>query len=145
MFLAFLLCTIIGLSVLLPLHLTGRPPKDPISFAYGNFNYSNADFFFIHTTVAMVQTEYSKLWAHVALTIVFSGLFIFFLRRFHSAQFVQRGSSQFHDTSESIHGRVSNFTVEVTGLDISLTDNEKLRAAFEELYPKQIYRYAFLI
>lgn len=92
----------------------------------------------------MIQTEYPKQWAHVVLTIVFSLVFIFFLRRFHSALFVQRGSVLFHNTSEAIHGRVSNYTVEVMGLPTTLVDNAKLRDAFEELYPKQIYRFVHL-
>jgi hypothetical protein len=79
---------------------------------------------------------------HDIVTHIVSLVLIYFLRRFHSASFVQRGSVLHRDNSnEVIYGRVSNYTVEVMGLPTDLTDNAKLRAAFEDLYPNQIYRF----
>jgi hypothetical protein len=140
MFLALTICTTLGLSILLPLHLTGTPPKDPVTFTYGTYNFSTDDFFLVHTTVAMVQDNPNKLWVHVMLTLIFSLVILLFLKRFHDAQFVQRGSALFRgNNQELIYGRVSNYSVEVMGLPDNLLDSKQIREAFEEVYPGQIF------
>ncbi|KAL0487829.1 9 TM domain-containing transmembrane protein [Acrasis kona] len=140
MLLALSICTFLALTILLPIHLTGSPTL-PSNLNYGSRNYTEAaDYFLVRATVVSVQDSYHKLWAHVTLTVLFSAVFLFFLNRFHSATFVQRGSGSFrYNKDETIYGRVSNFTAEVSGLPKDLIDNEKLREAFEQLYPSQIY------
>lgn len=104
------ICTFLGLTILLPIHLTGTLPK----FVRNHFNnseykYYQENYLLLKTTASMVILQPSKLYAHVVLTFVFTLIFMIFLYRFKYSHLV----TDYVSFNRSL---ISNYTVKASNV-----------------------------
>ncbi|KAG2374130.1 hypothetical protein C9374_004407 [Naegleria lovaniensis] len=78
--------TVVGLSCLLPLHLTGTPTI--VNSSLVNTTQIETSSFLYRTSVNMVLSLPDRMYAHVILFYAFSLLILFLLYRFSSSKFV---------------------------------------------------------
>lgn len=111
---------VIGLSVLLPLHLTGTPTIANSSLL--NTTQIETSSFLYRTSVNMVLSLPDRMYAHVILFYAFSLLVFFLLHRFSSSKFVTQyinmdGGGGTVDSIESDTGNHNNSNSASTGAD----------------------------
>lgn len=124
------ICTILGLAILLPIHLTGNLPKFVrIQFNQSEYKYYQENYLLLKTTASMVILEPSKLYAHVVMAFVFSLIFLIFIYRFKNSSLVMEYSS----FSRSL---ISNYTIKATGVPIDVNLEQYLEgvAKIEYIY-----------
>jgi hypothetical protein len=142
--LALGLCAFLGLTILLPIHLTGTAPKTKLEeYQYGNWKLSRNDYFLLTTTISMVNNNPGKLYAHVVMTIVFVIIILAFLHRFNSSPFTQhyvhppKKNRLLKEQVANI--MISDYSVQISGLPKTLVDNNILKKVVEDIYPGQIF------
>ncbi|EFC40404.1 predicted protein [Naegleria gruberi] len=137
------LFTLIGLSVLLPLHLTGQISNsntmNNLNVISKNQNSTNieTDSFLYKTSVNMVLSLTDRLYAHVILFYLFSILIFYLMYRFVNSKFVNQyiNMDGFENDSNSTLNMISNYSVLLKDIPIQITDNTKFRKSVESIFP----------
>ncbi|KAL0484465.1 11 TM domain-containing transmembrane protein [Acrasis kona] len=132
---ALLLCSIIALVILIPLHMTGVEPIHAYRYEYGSFNLTKEDYPLLRTSISMVDGSPGKMYVHVILIYLFVFIFGFCVYRFNTKDVVTRElfsdkiendldtQSSSSSTTKAPKRQITDYTVQISQLPSHL-DNQ---------------------